>query len=802
MNRRKRNTLIALAAVIVIVLAAVPIVVRNRRVERHRAFRPGQTGKVSSVAIIPPVSEWSSTFERLPPDDLAELLGQIEKKLPADYQRDSLGYLHARALLESNELQDARLHLQPFLAPSHELRDLALYHAAEIEDASGDHAAASRLRQELIARYARSVWYEDAVDDELAWLGETGDSTKLALFGDQHIPSSSTARRRELGSRIVEALARQGALADAKLSGLALLRGETADDSADRVARVLDTDQFAPALTPDESALIGEALKDHRHYDRAIVHLSKALRASAADPKKRDDLRFSIGRAHFGAERYADAMQIYSTAAGSVIDPKLRATFLFHASRCAQLLGDDAAAERYFTSTLAIPGRFPATTAALTQRIRTAAKNGRLPQARATFERLLKEFPKDHALYEGALSLAIAQIARGDMTGAGVTFNAVPRTILDDYERAEVGYWRARALETSDRVAAVRAYLPVLRAKVPTHFAYLARQRFASAALRPQVEREIALRSAQVANLIKARQFALAKDVETDRLLLTPAGASVDTTVLASIYREIPAYRGVLELTPEAMPALPLAPTVDRASKLMALGLFDEAEDGISARWPARGQRNLLTRSVALNRGSISRESIVAAELLAKTLPVDFLPDLLPLTARQLLYPRYFASYIEKDSATYDADPTLVLSIMREESRFNPRAKSQAAARGLLQFIITTANDIGRQVGLVEVEPEDLYDPRIIIQLGAKYVATLSKQFGGDRYRTAAAYNAGPRQVALWSRLQPAAGPDYFLSSINFDETRHYVRKVINSYERYAEIYGKPGATGGVRAEP
>jgi soluble lytic murein transglycosylase len=103
---------------------------------------------------------------------------------------------------------------------------------------------------------------------------------------------------------------------------------------------------------------------------------------------------------------------------------------------------------------------------------------------------------------------------------------------------------------------------------------------------------------------------------------------------------------------------------------------------------------------------------------------------------------------------------------------------------------------------LVNVSADDLYDPRVIIRLGARYVSTLSKQFGGDHYRTAAAYNAGPHQVALWSRLSPAEGDDFFLSSINFDETKHYVRKVMNSHKRYAEIYGNAGPQGGIRAEP
>ena len=76
------------------------------------------------------------------------------------------------------------------------------------------------------------------------------------------------------------------------------------------------------------------------------------------------------------------------------------------------------------------------------------------------------------------------------------------------------------------------------------------------------------------------------------------------------------------------------------------------------------------------------------------------------------------------------------------------------------------------------------------------------QKFGADRYRTAAAYNAGANQAALWSRLAPAGGDDFFVSSITFDETKDYVRKVMNSYKRYGEIYGNAGPQGGLRAEP
>jgi hypothetical protein len=50
--------------------------------------------------------------------------------------------------------------------------------------------------------------------------------------------------------------------------------------------------------------------------------------------------------------------------------------------------------------------------------------------------------------------------------------------------------------------------------------------------------------------------------------------------------------------------------------------------------------------------------------------------------------------------------------------------------------------------------------------------------------------------------MQPAEGDDYFLTAVNFDETKHYIRKVMNSYERYTEIYGSAGPKGGLRVEP
>ncbi|MFZ2490646.1 MAG: hypothetical protein WA208_04090, partial [Thermoanaerobaculia bacterium] len=101
---KKRPPLLIAAAGLLILLIAIAVVVSRQRVQRHRVFRPA-AGAAPSAATVPlgvaPVEQWSEAFRTLPPDDLAALLEEIEKKHPDLHARWSLDYLHARALLES-----------------------------------------------------------------------------------------------------------------------------------------------------------------------------------------------------------------------------------------------------------------------------------------------------------------------------------------------------------------------------------------------------------------------------------------------------------------------------------------------------------------------------------------------------------------------------------------------------------------------------------------------------------------------------------------------------------------------------
>lgn len=795
----KRRLFFAAVATLIAALVLFGTLLFRERVQRRRVFRPAasEVQAVPPAQGIPPVEQWTATFTSLGPAELDGLLDEIEVRHPDLYKKYSLAYLHARALVDEDDRDDAAENLAPFLAKGHPFRKLALYHRAAVSS----EPEASGYRTALIVEYPDSIYRDEAIDEELEYLALLGDPKPLIDFVAKVAPAASTERRREMSARIVEALVEASQLDAAFTRGMDLLKGGAGDDAADRVTRALDRPEILTRLDPEQLALFGETFQTHRHFDRAVVLLQMAI-AKTTIPARRDELQFALGRSHFGGEKFADAQAVYRRGANATSDPQMRSTFFWHAARAAQLQNEDDVAEKLMSQAIAVKGTFPSTLAALTQRLRTRIKQGRVNEAIADYTLIQRVAANDRAFVEASLALAVGSLAIGRATYALGVLATVPRNRLDAYDRAEFAYWSARCLESKDAPASFRAYLEVLRSDVPTHFAYFARTRLDSPAMAPKVAHELATREAQVTNLIAAKKFELAKEIQTDRILLSSRDREKQLRILAAIYHELPLDRTVLELTPKSLPRFPDVDVNDSDSLLMAMGLHDEAVPAIVKRFPLAPAREALSRSYALNLGGASKESIYAIEVMMKRVPQDFHPDLLPAVVRQLLYPRYFYEFIAEDAERYDTDPALVLSIMREESRFNPRAKSQAAARGLLQFIITTARDIGRDVGLVDVDPEDLYDPRVIIRLGAKYLSELSKQFDGNRYRVAASYNAGPRQVALWTRMQPAEGDDYFLTAVNFDETKHYVRKVMNSYERYSEIYGKAGPKGGLRAEP
>lgn len=135
-----------------------------------------------------------------------------------------------------------------------------------------------------------------------------------------------------------------------------------------------------------------------------------------------------------------------------------------------------------------------------------------------------------------------------------------------------------------------------------------------------------------------------------------------------------------------------------------------------------------------------------------------------------------YANIINEAAAKYGVPPALVAGIIKQESQFNPNARSPVGATGLMQLMPATARSMG---------VKNSRDPYQNIMGGTKYISQMLKKYNGDVETALRAYNAGPGNVAN--------GKAY-----KFKETNDYVKKVTANYKAYGGSGGKiSGATGG-----
>ncbi|GAB1544882.1 transglycosylase SLT domain-containing protein [Scytonema sp. NUACC21] len=158
------------------------------------------------------------------------------------------------------------------------------------------------------------------------------------------------------------------------------------------------------------------------------------------------------------------------------------------------------------------------------------------------------------------------------------------------------------------------------------------------------------------------------------------------------------------------------------------------------------------------------------------------------LTYWQARYPLPYLKEIEKWSEQYQLNPLLVTALMRQESRFQKKARSVAGATGLMQVMPDTAKWIAPQIK-VDSKKINLEDPNENIRLGTWYLDHTHEQYGGNSMLAIASYNAGPGNVAKWLQILPKQDPDEFVEAIPFDETKNYVRQVFGNYWNYLRLY-------------
>ncbi|MCZ4281815.1 lytic transglycosylase domain-containing protein [Kiloniella laminariae] len=132
----------------------------------------------------------------------------------------------------------------------------------------------------------------------------------------------------------------------------------------------------------------------------------------------------------------------------------------------------------------------------------------------------------------------------------------------------------------------------------------------------------------------------------------------------------------------------------------------------------------------------------------------------------------------------YEIDRALVYAFMRQESSFNPNAKSPDGARGLLQLMPQTATFIADKRSFRGADRNELYDPSLNLELGQKYLSYLltHSYVQGDLFKLATAYNGGPGNLGKWERnTNHNDDPLLFIESIPSHETRLFIERVLTN---------------------
>ena len=153
------------------------------------------------------------------------------------------------------------------------------------------------------------------------------------------------------------------------------------------------------------------------------------------------------------------------------------------------------------------------------------------------------------------------------------------------------------------------------------------------------------------------------------------------------------------------------------------------------------------------------------------------------------LYPKEYSEYIEKYAEEYNIDSLWIYSIVKAESNFQKTAKSRSNAIGLMQIMLSTAKEIGSEINFEgNITEEKLYEPETNIQIGTAYFKILLEKY--NNYNLALiAYNAGMGNLDKWLEQGIIDSQGENLENIPYAETKNYVKKILQNYKIYSEIY-------------
>ncbi len=780
---------------------------------------------------LPKPVEIREAMERHDPAATEKLLRDYERADNSSFTRNNYDYLLAQVLDRQGKAAEAVRAYQKVTARNSVLSGYALWHQAERARAAGNFKEEQTQLQKLIAQFPGYLNRERAMQRlGTSYLKTAQYPQAIATFNQLSGTRGSSARYSLAQTGEAQLSSNQASSARATFESL--LAGGFQDDAALKAVIGLDKiDEAAKSpITETEHLRRARICDFNRDFATARKHWLATVNEFPTSTARFEAL-FQLGRGYELEDKFSEAIPWYNKVHDEFPKKEEGEKGFYYVGHCYQYLKEaDKAIVRYEEFLREYPGSKLITYAHLNaiDTLRTVKRDDEALKWAMRAQALPDAFAKVTGLFHQArihVSQQNFQAALEDFNSLRAR-NTNVRGLVATTNPAEVNFMRAYCLDQQGHFdEAITAYLtmPEGRNGASGYYGYRATERLQ--ALSKNLRAKNTTSRLLQAFLIQARASgrpggeAVARSLPTfekDNALAAKLSAiqvlrltddervrKEMLDILRAAYARLPNYKlpqfslvpaGRTNLRGQDSPALTSADSGNHqtlADEFFFLGLSDEAAPELAVSGSAAAA-STYSMAIYFERGDRGDYAISLIEPMFSSVPDDYRSELMPRDIATMLYPMPYENALQRSAVPRKVDPRFVLSIMRQESRFKPNVKSDAAARGLLQFISATSSQIAAQLKLTDFEQEDLYNSNIAILIGSQYMQNLFTEFGTSQ-AVAAAYNGSEphvRRCLERARLTPdkQGEVDRFVIEIGKRETKDYVYKVLNNLQAYKAL--------------
>jgi soluble lytic murein transglycosylase-like protein len=743
-------------------------------------------------------------------------LEKLQTADPALFRNKDYNYLLGRIAEKTADLTTATTGFQAVSANKSQLAQYADWHLAQIARVTGDLVLEREKLRRIVSLGASSLLYDAASLRLAESFFESGDYAGTITAARAVSTSKNVAVAREGSLLMAQALEKNNRPTEARdvFNRLVMQVPDAArpDDFTLAAVRALDelakrTDLSTPLLSEADHLLRASIYQFNRDFAGARIHYQAVVNANPKGGTAPNAL-YQIGRGLYLEYKYEDAIKYFNQVISDFPQSQSARDALGQlAASYLRLKRIDDTVAAYKQLLANFPdGPNPERT--YLNIIDAYHEAGRYPEALNWIQQTRARFKTDLG---GALALfAQLRIHLAQSAWADIVRDADELTKMPDLGGTRVGggttpqevaFLRSCALEQLGRTEeAITGYLAITDGR-NEYYGDRATQRLRALNVPAAVNRFNAFLSA-AKSADSNGQFDQARVAAQNALRLTqdPAQLTALYQILRRAYSNLPNYKlqsfNLISLNKNDPSAGAHQLTAER---LLELGLYDEAiPELVAAR--AGGTRSANTQSVAFTddgytlatyslRGGLANRAVRFGEQFWKAVPADYVIEVAPRDLIELLYPVPFKDSLLKHAPAKNVDPRFVLAITRQESRYQVDVKSVSAARGMMQFIAATANDIAAQLQLEDFTQDELYSPDTAILFGSQYLSNLFQQFPNQPQAVAGSYNGGADNLARWIARSHSNEADRYVPEIGYSQTKDYVYKVLANYWNYQRLY-------------